>query len=785
MTLERSGTIGLSEDDRARVTRVDELARQGADGLPALISLLVDPSWAVRRAVVAALSRGGAPAVAELVKTLATARDNEARIAAAVDALSAIGADPLAELLVLSASDNPAIVCDALQVLGRRKASAGLPRVTALAAHLDDNVAVASIEAMSRIGGPDTVEPLVAAVRSGSFFRTFPAIDALGRTGDPRAIEPLLALIDDPFYAAEATRALGRTGHAAAVTGLGKVLLRGTDAIVRTAAIALTDLRDRYVAQLGDATPVVKALRRTVAGTSVSARVAASIEGAVASEQIAMAQLLGWLGDESAIACLIDLVEAEGGVARAAAEALQSLGADASPFLLEALRQGDSARRARLLPLVVQGRSPAAALVACLDDPDPGVRALACDALARAGDSSVVAALFRLLAEPDARVSQAAAAAIQSLGSLDTRRLALVEARSDDPRARRAALRILSYFAYPEALEIMVEAVADPDVKIREAAIQGLPLFDDPRALAALLRASADEAPKSRAAVMRALGNAESQPEVIATLLRGLTDADAWTRYYACQSLARLKATTATGAIIARMDDEAGQVRVAAVEALAHLRSDEALAALARAASSTDGDVRRGAIVGLGIARQPSSLPILRDALASPDPSTRLVAVSALAEFDHPEIVPLLARAIADTSDNVRGAAIGFLSTRPGSDATAVLLDQLQNPLVRDRAIAAIAVAPDQRIEGILGALEHSDATLSSVLVNALTRMRRPTSYAAVAAVLTSENVHARRAAIAALAAIGTKDALEAVRRASSDDPDPEVRRIGAAVIHE
>jgi HEAT repeat protein len=61
--------------------------------------------------------------------------------------------------------------------------------------------------------------------------------------------------------------------------------------------------------------------------------------------------------------------------------------------------------------------------------------------------------------------------------------------------------------------------------------------------------------------------------------------------------------------------------------------------------------------------------------------------------------------------------------------------------------------------------------------------MRRPASEAAIASALTFENVHARRSAASALAAIGTFDARDALLRAGAADPDPDVREICAAVV--
>lgn len=775
--------LALSHDDCARVERVEVLARAGAAGVKPLLELLVDPSWAVRRAVVAALAAIGDPAIAGLTNVLLEHRDSEARLAAAVDALVASRGAVDAALMELASGDaSTAVVCDALQVLGRRRTRAAVPLLSKLAAHTDDNVAVSAIEALGRIGGVDTVDALTAAVEARHFFRTFPAIDALGRTGDARAVEPLTSLLADPLYAAEGARALGRTGHESAIAPLARLLTKSTVTLVRTAAVALAELRERYEARFGENDAIREALAEHVDAPSASARVIESLPGVAPSELAAVAHVLGWLGDDIAIAHLVELVSHEPPVGSAAAVALRRLGARAAPQLLAAIRDAHSERRLRLLPLIGYSAGSIEELLHCLDDPDADVRVRACEALARLGNPAAVSTLFRLIGERDARVSQAAAAAIQSLGSLETKRLALAQARSPDARTRRAALRIISYFGYPEGLDVLIEAMADDDEKIREAAIYGIPLVDDPRGTAALLGAAVHSAARTRAAAVRALGQTSPEPAVVEALLAGLADADAWVKYYACQSLGRLKVDAACAAIVPLLKDENGQVRIAAVEALAHLRDERAARALAEAAGSEDPDMRRAALLGLGLGRRPESIAILREASSAKDAATRLVAIGALSEFDGPDVVPALAHAASDPEESVRGAAIGYLSTRAGADATAALLNQLSNPGLRERVLDALAVAADERVEGVLSALESADAEHAPVLVAALTRMRRPSSQAAIGAALTSENVHARRAAASALAAIGTVEAREALVRAGTADPDPDVRRICAAV---
>ena len=79
---------------------------------------------------------------------------------------------------------------------------------------------------------------------------------------------------------------------------------------------------------------------------------------------------------------------------------------------------------------------------------------------------------------------------------------------------------------------------------------------------------------------------------------------------------------------------------------------------------------------------------------------------------------------------------MGYLSTRRGAEATTALIQRLLDPATRERAIEAIAVNADERVDGVLTALETADTDSAPLLMSALTRMRRPSSQAAIAAAL-------------------------------------------------
>lgn len=777
-----TGRVAFSPEERRRVERIDRLTAEGSAGIDELVDMLDDSSWTVRRSVVSALASGGTPAVAPLCRSLRKRRDNEACIAATVDALAAVNGDADPALVEMIGDADAPLLADIAQILGRRRTVAGLRSVIELTGHADDNVAVAAIEALGRIGGRAAVDSLVDAVESGNFFRTFPAIDVLGRSGDPRAIAPLAALLDRPQYAAEAARALGRTGDIAAVAPLMALIAHAGLTMVRTAALAMKDLQQRYGERFGKGDDVDEIIRLAGdSGGTVRQLVRALGEGDPA-EQAAICFVLGARRDPSAAPSLTNLLDAAQEVAAAAATALKRLGPEGEEQILEGIRAGDSQQRRALLPLISR-TGAARAVVDCLTDADSEVRALACEALARVGIVDAVGELFALLGDPNARVHFAAIAAIQSLGSRETERLSIASARSSDARVRGAALRVIAYFGFASAMDVILGALSDADERVRDITIQGLPFIDDRRALDALLLAAQSAADRTRAAAMRSLGQCSGDSRISACLLEGLSDASPWVRYYACQSLGRLAFEPATNSLIGLLSDAAGQVRVAAVEALSCLTGDAAVTALKSAATDPDSDVQRAALIGLGVAKRKESLPLMIATAKSADAATRLVAISALAGFRAPEVLSSLHDAASDADEGVRTAAIGFLSTIPGAEATRALVDLLRTAPSSEQVVMALAVSVEGRIEALGEALEMADDETASALTSALARMRRPPAVSALIGAMSMPNAAARKAAAAALAAIATREALTVLRRAADSDSEPEVRQICSLLL--
>lgn len=771
-------TLTLTDAERGRVDHIDHLVALGPPSVGELISSMSDPSWTVRRAAVGGLAALGEDAVPALCRWLRDERTTEHAIAAAVDALvGSIG--PAASTQVVDLLDHPdaAVVADAATILGRRRVAAQAMRLAALLDHADDNVAVAAIEALGTIGGTVSIDALIDVLRRKSFFRTFPALQVLAKTGDPRVIAPIAALLADDGFRVEAARALGRTGSAIAILPLASLLPRSSDAMARLVATALSDLLVR--ATWSGATDVVSSTMRS-ALSAVNGRFVAALRGSDGVERVAIAKVLGTVGDADTMAVLVELL-GDPEVRSAATEAIRHIGTLHADALIDALTGGSTATRFALLPIVGSARA-AEGIRLLLTDEDPEIRARACEALGRIGDTASVPQLFLALGDRNPRVTYAATSAIHSLGIETTGALAIHALTTGSNTVRRQALRIIAYLGCEEAFEQVRAAVDDPDVRIAELAVAALGVLEDPRVEPILVTLARRPSDPLRSASMRAA--AQRGGDVMAELLsRGLADEAAWVRYYACQGLGRLGNASSTAGLVSRLADAYPHVRIAAIEALARLDTPQAWQALTSAARSSDGDEQRAALVGLSNEPRPAAVPFLLAAARSPEIPTRLIALAGLASMNDPRALDELAAAACGEIPELRDAALSLLADQVGRPAADVLVDLVIATDPEHPAHLTLSRPSPARIEAIAARLATAEDGIAAILAAALARMAVPEATVALFDALSAASAAARRSAAVSLIAIDAPGAADAVRRLASDDPDDDVRRACQAAV--
>ena len=769
----------LTDDERLRIERIDLLVAIGASSVPELVRALSDASWTVRRAAVAALGAFGDAAVPALVTRLSVDRTSEHTIAAAVDALAgALGEAATPAVAALLDHENPAVVADAAQILGRRHASDTVSALTAALSHPDANVVVSAIEALGRIGSSAAIEPLIALMRTREFFRAFAALQVLSRASDPRAIAPIAELLSDDTFRFEAIHALGRSGSAQALRPLAAIMRNADRPTTIAIALAVAELTERAT-WIGAEEAVRTELIVTFA--PLRAHFLAALPGAAAAERRALAALLGRIGDASTIPTLLTLAR-DPDVGLDARRAIVELGAAHQDELVDALADDDARIRVAILP-AIRAAGAAPAVRGLLADPDPEVRARACETLARLGDVVSVSSLFDALGDHSPRVAHAATSAIQSLGTVETVPRALVALAGPRLDVRRHALRILAYLGPREAFQPVLAAIRDgADARSCELAVGALAAIDDPRVDTELARLARDPRDEIRAAVMRAAA-ARSAPALVPVLEAALADDSAWVRYYACQGIGRMTPAGAIPAVTARLADPAPHVRIAAIEALAHLDSDTAREVLRVAARGSDPDERRAALIGIGHQRDAAAQELLVEAMRSDDLATRLVALAGLAALDDERAIAAIAKAVRSADEALRDAALSILAERADPAAAGALVDAAVELGIDHPASAALSRRGTARIAAIVAKLRDADDTSATLLASALGRMRVAPATSALFAGLASANAAARRACATILVAIDAPGARPAVAQLARDDSDLDVRRACAAAL--
>lgn len=761
----------LTDAEAARVTRIDELVARGS--VEALVADLADASWTVRRAVIAGLASLGDDAVTPLCDWLRYRRTSEAAIAAAVDTLVASRGRSVTEHVTALLHDARAdVAADAAAILGRRRTTEAVGDLRRAALNVDDNVALAAIEALGRIGGAGGIDTLIAATRSDNFFRVFAAVQVLATIGDPRAVEPLTALLADPMHRASAIAALGRTGSVHAVPALAEVATRAADDELLTAGAALADLIT-HAAWNGSAERVVDVLRASL--DNVTARFATMLPRVQADDATKLAAVIGWLGTTAELPALAALVGSplHDAVLAAIAQIVQRN----EHALPELLAHEDARVRLAVIP-IARSRSAAPAIRALLEDELDDVRVAACEALGRLGDTDAVPRLFARL-EDRPRVALAATAAIHSLHTTDTEPRTLAVLRDGSPAARRHALRIISYLGLPHALPAVRAAIADPDQRISELAIATLGSLAGDAAvedLHALLAADRPEA--TRAAAMRALASRGTAPEVLA---RFLDDGFAWVRYYAVQGLGRAAYAPAVPALVSKLRDPSPQVRLAAIEALSSIDAPAAETAVLAAARSQDPDEQRAALLGIGNSSRATGLPILLVAARAPDIATRIIALSGLGKHADGAAIQALIDAALAPEPEVRDAAVSLLAERTDRAAADALADVAAAAELGHPIHTALSVPSPARISALRQRCASADERTALTFATALGRMRDARATAALLELVAVPNAVSRRVAATVLVEIGLPGARELVARMSREDPDPAVRRACAA----
>ena len=777
-----------SGDPEVRQRALARVEAAGASGPhDAIVELLGNDSWQVRRGAIDGLSRQAPDRlITSLVEALRDEHQNFNVLSSALQLLSMIAVDVTGPLAQLLKEGEPDLRIQAALALGEQSVPEAVPPLIEALNDPDPNVRFHAVESLGKLQAAEAVDALAAIAESRDFFLAFPAIDALARIDDPRVAARLRPLLEDEALSAPVADALGRLGDGDATRALVAVLNRPRPPVASiTSAIAY--LYDAYERRYAAGDYIVSEFRAALDATGAQNLLDTLGE---AQELRSLVLVLGWVQSPAVARALTQLL----GRPDARVDVIEALvrhGPAVVDVLIDQLDTNDE--QVQLAAVSALGKlgdhRAGVPLTRLLQRDCPFVLAVI-DALATIGAPSAFRPLLGLLAHSDATIRQAAVSALNSLGHPETEACVAPLLEDADAHVRESAVRIAGYFGYPSCIEALFERCQDEDEVVRRVALEHVAFANESRALSVLLRAVSDDTPRARGAAATALGRI-THADARAALRRALADNDPWVRYFAARALAEQRAEEALADLgAAASSDPTPFVRIAALEAIGVIDGPRAADLLATHADDPAAEIASAALRSLGRVADASVDGILTHALRSTDQVRRLSAVTAFSMRGGAGAVAALRWAAeADASAEVGAAAMDGLARLAvgASDGWAEAIDALveltANSSRRDDAMAGLARTPAERIERVERGLTHPADRVRRQTIDALIRIKHPEASARVRAALDDPDAVVRESAVTALHRIGARGVSAKLASMAAADPDAAVRCAAATAL--
>ncbi|HTB85826.1 MAG TPA: HEAT repeat domain-containing protein [Candidatus Sulfotelmatobacter sp.] len=436
----------------------------------------------------------------------------------------------------------------------------------------DDRIAV--IEKLVTEDDPESVGPLIFALKDKDAGVRCVAAKSLRPFNDRKAVEPLIVLLRDPVPLARAAAAetLSHLGDPGAVNNL-VGLLRDPDPIVRS-------IGARSLNRLGwrPGTDSQRVLQILAMG-SLHQLVAMGPEG---------------------VGPLLDTLR--NGAPNKQFAAVKALGDITDPRVVPAMRDA-------------------------LKKPSPAVRIAALGIMERMGDPALFHDVEKLLRDENPSVRGAAVEAATRCGATRAVPSLLTSLKDSSWEVRKATADALGFLGESTAVEGLCEMVFDPDRDVRESVITALGKICDRRAISPLVQAMLDAETTVRSKASGALRTidrhweeSEAARATLPKIQAALRHPDYWVRHAATKVLEQMQID-----INSLRDDE--PVASAPRDGRPpHI----AAAVLADMLFDRDGAFRLAAAIALGKVREYDAKTILSAAIRDSDLSVRTAAQAAL-----------------------------------------------------------------------------------------------------------------------------------------------------------
>jgi HEAT repeat protein len=629
-----------------------------------------------------------------------------------------------------------AFAAELLGRVGNAKAVPALLETVQATRAEDGDVREISLRALARIADPRAVEPLVLALKQAEVWLAPRIADILVRHGEP-VVEPMLAFLADSSrhsarawaanilgelkaprafptlitalkdlddeVRAKAAAALGRLGDRRAVTYLLDHLLTDPAPFVRAriagalGQFAGNEVIDRLVRALGDPAwwvrmRSVEALEQI--GPTAEAPLIVALDDPDPEIRIRAAVALERLGVPARLVALIEQGEATSDTAAL----LTKLGvAGARELLAELLHHASPAVRTAVVTAIraADRKDLTPELIERVrQDGDPGLRAVALDALHALGARDGVPAALDALGDADERVRASATGLLGALGGSELAGVIQPRTHDREPLVRAAAARALGLVRATGAERDFSRLLQDPDPRVRAAAAEGTAEAHWQGAAPTLTQLLTDPDGEVRLAAARALGEVGDTASV-EPLVRAFRDADPKFGEVITQAVARIDRDGLGQIIDLLLEREDVTSRVHVVQTLGGLKAPHPVRLLETLFQDKAPAVRAAAAEVLARVPQERSTILLLGGLSDPDEEVRARSVDALVRLEYTAAGPRMLEMLReDPSPLVReraALAAGLFRFSGGETALLRLTTRPAEP-VTVRAAATLAL---------------------------------------------------------------------------------------------
>src|SRR5688572_18489196 len=283
--------------------------------------------------------------------------------------------------------------------------------------------------------------------------------------------------------------------------------------------------------------------------------------------------------------------------------------------------------------LVRHGSATVELLIAHLDAEDLEVRRSAVVALGRIGDSSATAHLVNTLNDQSLAIE--AASALAQIGDPRAVDGLLNLLGNEDASIRQAAVSALNSVMPPEMSKRIIPLLRDPDSNVRESAVKIAGYFGYPESASVLLDLSHDPVERVRCTVIEHLPYVEDQ-RAFEVLAHAIKEETPTVRAAAARALGNIDAPAAVQPLIEGLSDDDVWVRYFSARALGRRRSEDSVEALERVVEKEKfNHVRIAALDSLGQIGGPRIARIVAGLVDDNDPDVAHAAQVAFRKSEH------------------------------------------------------------------------------------------------------------------------------------------------------